>query len=674
MLYSRRILCGPASLLLSCGVVAAISAFAGTPLPPADPVAPPLPIASASGAAAKPAAGKAPAAAPAAAATPAATPETTGADPGTPLINPQAPVTSSAPPTRSQNVTINLINRLVKKGALSEEDAADLIKMAEEDAAAARADAAVQQANLIQATAAQISAAQEQMNGGPSGADIAPSADDVHVTYIPEIVKAQLRDQIKDEVMEQARAENWASPRILPEWVKNIKLFGDIRVRYEGDMFPGGNDNTGAFPNFNAINTGAPFDTTGTIFSPQYNVDQDRNRFRIRARLGVDADLGDNFSAGFRIATGENDSPVTANQSLGLANQGQGGNFSKYSLWLDRAFLKYEVGGLPTKDFSITLGRFDNPFFGTTLMWANDLGFDGAVIQGKYQVVKGLTPFLTMGAFPVFNTDFNFASNQPAKFKSYDKYLFAGQLGANWRINKDISLKVGGGYYYFQHVEGRLSDPFTPLTTSDAGNTDDSRPSFAQNGNTYMALRNIVPNALNNFGTIDQFQYYGLASKFHDLAFTGRLDFNHFEPIQISVIGEYIKNLAFHRGDINAVAVNNRASVSAGAPAGTLGDFAGGDTAWIISLRVGTVALEKRWDWDVNFSYRYLESDSVIDGFNDSDFGAPLTGTNLKGFTIGADLALGSRVWLGVKWMSADSIAGTPYKSDILQIDLNGKF
>ena len=92
----------------------------------------------------------------------------------------------------------------------------------------------------------------------------------------------------------------------------------------------------------------------------------DRHRLRLRARFGVDADLGNGFTAGLRIATGENNSPVTTNQSLGLANQGQGGNFSKYAIWLDRAFLNHEAGGLPTKNLSLTLGRFDNPFFPQT--------------------------------------------------------------------------------------------------------------------------------------------------------------------------------------------------------------------------------------------------------------------------------------------------------------------
>jgi hypothetical protein len=419
--------------------------------------------------------------------------------------------------------------------------------------------------------------------------------------------------------------------------------FGDIRLRCELDNFPGGNDNTGAFPNFNAINTGPPFDTTGTSFPPEYNVDKDRQRFRFRVRVGLIADLGDGFSIGIRGATGENDSPVTENQTLGNANNAQGGNFQKYSIWLDRAFLKWEAGGLPERDLTIIAGRMDNPFFGTTLIWANDLGFDGVIISGRYQVVRGVTPFLTAGAFPVYNTDFNFANTNPAKFNSTDKYLYAVQGGTDWSINRDFHLKIAGALYDFNNIEGRLSNPFTPLTSTDQGNTDDFRPAFAQNGNTYMALRNIVPTAANNFGQIDQFQYYGLATPFHEVAVTGRLNYNHFEPFQVSVTGEWVTNTAFDRGSIAAIAVNNRSTASSG----TVGRYIGGNSAWNVYVTLGSPVLQKRWDWSLGIGYRYVESDSVVDGFNDSDFGAPLYGTNLKGYTIFGSLALSPNVYLG---------------------------
>jgi hypothetical protein len=494
------------------------------------------------------------------------------------------------------------------------------------------------------------------------------SSDAVRVTYIPEVVKRQMREQIKEEVMAKARIENWAAPRMLPDWVSRIKLFGDIRIRGEGVYFPSGNDNTGAFPNFNAINTGSPFDISGTVFSPQLNVDQDRQRVRLRARFGVDVELRDGFTAGVRIATGENNSPVTTNQSFGLANQGQGGNFSKYAIWLDRGFIKYEIGGEPNRNLAVSLGRFDNPFFSTEIIWDDDVGLDGLGVQARYEIARGVTPFIAGGAFPVFNTDFNFASNQPAKFKSDDKWLYGGQLGTDWKISKDFSAKVAVAYYHFDNVEGQLSDPYTPLTAQDAGNTDNSRPSFAQKGNTYQPLRNIIPGPLNNFGTSNQFQYFGLATPFHELALTGRIDYNHFEPFRISLLGEYVRNLAFDSGGIDRVAVNNRGPNGVGG----VGPFDGGDTAWMVGLKIGSAALEKRWDWTIGINYRYVETDAVVDGFNDSDFGGG--GTNVQGYTLGGALALGQRVYVGLRWMSSNEISGPPLKNDTLQIDFNGKF
>ncbi|HVM59339.1 MAG TPA: putative porin [Verrucomicrobiae bacterium] len=541
-------------------------------------------------------------------------------------------------------MTINLINRLVERGVLSPEDARELIQQAEHDAAEARAQAA--------------KTTTEQLTN-----------DTVGVRYVPEIVKAQIRDEIEGDVMKQARIEHWAATNSLPAWVYSFYVFGDIRVRYEEDLFPKGNDDSGVFPNFNAINTGSPFDTTGPDFSPQRNVDQDRSRMRLRARLGTEINLQDGYTAGLRLATGEDDQPVSANQSLGAAGQGQGGDFSKYAIWLDRAFIKYEMGGSPNENLAISAGRFDNPFFSTSIIWEDNIGFDGLALRGREEIFQGVTAFAAGGAFPIFNTDFNFSSDRPDKFPSEDKWLYAGQLGIDWKIKDDLSFKGAGAYYYFYHAEGRLSSPFVPLTTADHGNTDDTRPSFAQYGNTYMALRDITPVAANDFGTIDQWQYYGLATPFRDVDFTARLDYSHFEPFDISLTGEFIKNVGFDRNRLNDLAVNN---VGADTSSGARGPYLGGDTAWIVILKLGKPVLQKRWDWTVRLDYRYVESDSVIDGFCDADFGGG--GTNVKGYTIGAAVAIAPRVALGVRWYSSDEVAGPTLKADTLQIDANATF
>lgn len=589
----------------------------------------------------------------------------------TPNLAPAAPPASAEPPSPSQSVTINLINKLVQRGILTKEDAKEMITQAQAEAETARAQAqadmfAVAQVAATQAASDQIAVAQAQ--NAPA------SPDDVRVTYVPEPVKTQIKEEIKLELATDRASNKWAGNILIPKWVDKVHPFFDFRLRYEGDYFPNGNDVTGAFPNFNAINTGLPFDTTGNQFAPQLNADQNRNQFRIRARFGADINMGENFTSGFRVATGQNNSPVSTNQSMGLANsatQGQGGNFSKYAIWLDRAFLRYD---LPLNDkplITAWAGRFENPFFSTRLIWDEDLGFDGGAFKAEYEVLPGVKPFLTAGAFVVYNTDFNFSSNQPVKFKSYDKYLYAIQGGLEWKPAKDWKFKVAGAYYYFQNIEGKLSTPYTPQNINDASDTDNSRPSFAQKGNTYMAIRNIIPDASNNYGAINQWQYYGLATKFQDLAITARFDYNGFEPVQISLVGEFVQNLAFNKSAIDQIAVNNRGAIDT-TQTSAIGPFEGNPTGWLVEMRLGTPALAKRWDWSVDVGYRWIGSDSVVDGFNDSDFG--LGGTNMKGFTVGGYLALSENVYVSLRWMGADSIAGPQYNTNIIQFDINSKF
>ena len=46
----------------------------------------------------------------------------------------------------------------------------------------------------------------------------------------------------------------------------------------------------------------------------------------------------------------------------------------------------------------------------------------------------------------------------------------------------------------------------------------------------------------------------------------------------------------------------------------------------------------------------------------------------MKGFTVGGSLALSQNVYVGIRWMGADSIAGPQYKTNIIQLDINSKF
>lgn len=588
-------------------------------------------------------------------------------------------VTRAAAP--SPNSTVNLINLLVKQGVLTDEQAATLTKQAEDEAYIARQSVrdATTRADSAQKTATEA-------------ADAASPPGTKRVTYVPEIVKKQLREELRQEVMARAEKEHWAAPGALPEWTQRIRFSGDVRLRYEHVNFPHGN---ASFPpqavNYNAINTGSPFDTnfgslgnlgTAIPLYPTYNVTQDRDRARLRARLGMDVDLYDGFWGGIRIATGDSNSPVSFNQSLG----GSGGNFSKYAIWLDRAFVKYT----PWNDVTLSFGRFDNPFFSPTdLVWHQDLGFDGFALQARYEIAPGLSPFLVGGAFPVFNTDLNAGSSfDGAKFASNDKWMAGVQAGINLRTIPDVEFTFAAGYFDFMQVQGKLGDKNTDGTGVCHGdvvtvgcNTDLRRPSFAQKGNTYMALRNITPFTP---GAIEpQFQYFGLASDFKNLIVSGRLDLGHFHPVHVVLDGEYVRNMAWDYNDIAAkvrlnplptAAVAGCVAVAGGSvcPLPQNSQYDGGNKGYMGRLTVGYRELKVLGDWNAFGGYKWLESDAVIDAFTDSDFG--LGGTNLKGYFLGGRVALTPSVWLSARYLSANSIAGARYGVDIFQADLNAKF
>ncbi|NGX96919.1 MAG: hypothetical protein EKK35_13645 [Bradyrhizobiaceae bacterium] len=574
-------------------------------------------------------------------------------------------VSKKKPPTTGS--TVNLVNILVQKGVLKEDQAADLIKQAEDEAYVSRE--AARDANTKADDAAKTAAAAAAAASPPGSK---------RVTYVPDIVKRQLRDDLRREVMNQAKAEGWASPGKYPEWASRIRFYGDLRGRWENVMYPsGGYNSQGRIFDFNAINTGSPYDISN-ISNPNFNpplinTTQNRERARLRARLGMEADLFEGFTAGLRIATGSDTSPISTNQTMGA----NGGNFSKYAVWLDRAFIKYEPfkspwgwGVAEPSSVSLLAGRFDNPFWSPTdLVWHRDLGFDGVAIQARHEIAPGFTPFLVAGAFPIFNTSLDFSSIEQVKYKSEDKYMFGGQLGFAWKVDPLVNLTFAASLFDFSNVKGRLSSP-CDLSVSKDCDTDSLRPSFAQKGNTYTYLRDIIPNLQNNFGNDNQLQYFGLVGNYRPAVFSGRVDFAHFDPVHIVLDGEYVWNTAFKRDALDRLAVNNRAKDVI--PGVVPGAYDGGDMGWMTRLTVGHTKLAQFGDWNVHVGYKYLESDATLDAFVDSDFG--LGGTNLKGYFLGTNFALSQNVWASARWMSANAIAGPPYAVDLFQIDLNAKF
>ncbi|VFT33725.1 membrane protein [Pseudomonas aeruginosa] len=361
-----------------------------------------------------------------------------------------------------------------------------------------QADALVRQAE------AEALQAQQARQAVAPAAAVAAVPGEVRVPYIPQVVRDQIRDEVKAEVMTQAKAENWAQPNAFPDWASRISFDGDVRLRYESRSF--GNGNSNQITDFAELNDDGPYDVnpnTSSGLPPLLNTREDRDSLlRLRARFGLKAALSESWSAGIRIGTGSDNNPVSTTQTLG-------GGFGKKDLWLDQGYLTWK----PSERLSLTGGRIANPFLSTDLLYSNDLNFDGVAAIFNQPLSRDVALFGTVGAFPVEYSSDTASSNGFDKEDSDNKWMYGAQLGATWKINPQHSLTGALAYYRFDDIEGRRSSPCRPWAGDPECDTDGSRPTFMQKGNTVFLLRDIVPNPADPANTPNP-QYVGLASEF----------------------------------------------------------------------------------------------------------------------------------------------------------------
>lgn len=497
------------------------------------------------------------------------------------------------------------------------------------------------------------------------------------VPYVPQVVRDQLKEEVRVELANQAQAEGWAKPGEVAEWTRRINLYGDVRVRGAGRFFDKPTYNAAGdwiggnfpeFPDWGKINRDGGYQINpdapdGHVRPPFLNTSEDRRTFEIRARFGLKAQISEGISADVRLATGSDRSPVSTNQTMGADGSG------KYAVWLDRASIRLT----PLKGLDIDLGRFGNPFDTSDLFFDADMNFDGIAFKGRAPVAENVSLFGTAGAFPLYNTSLNFGSPDAGPFKSTDKYLLAVQGGVTANFTDTFRGSLSAGYFDFDGVEGRFSSPCA--WDQDVCDTDNTRPSFQQFGNSMMALRNVTPNP-ENTSTSPEVQLYGLASKFRVLQLRGELEYGFTDRIGVRGELDFVKNLGFDRDRVAALAVNNAGAIVGGVG----GEFDGGDTGWQLRLTAGSLDLgtasgswsADKGDWSFHAAYRHLESDAVIDGFADSDFGPG--GTNLKGWIAGGYYGVAKNSIFGFRYMTADEITGPPLSVDRLFIDFMTKF
>lgn len=515
-----------------------------------------------------------------------------------------------------RSTTTKLVNLLVQEGVLSKDKAEALLKEAAKGAEIAKEkDAAVIPTNSAASVDAEID---KKM---------------VRVQYVPDIVKKEMKEDIKNEVMETLNYKKGERLGI-PDWIDRITWHGDMRLRYERQLFSESNPARLDFNFANNLN-GSGFELANTT--------NDRNRTRLRLRFGFDANINDWLNGGVRLTTGALNDSLTGNQTLESVT-------SKYTLGVDRAFLKADVKPW----LSVSGGRFENPFMSTDLVWDNDFPFDGIAAKFNYKVNSRWTSFGTLGAFPldeIVGSDVELSES---------KWLVGGQAGLKWTSQDKSTVKVAMALYDFQNIEGK-SNPAN-LTSFNS-----TAPAFRTKGNSYFDI-NLLNNNANPDPAFDP--RFALASKFRELNLTGEVDIANFSPVHVVLTGDYVRNIGFDKNEI----ARRTGLSSTFIPKEEVDGYQ-------LRLAVGTAAgtpaiLTKKKEWQTFIAYKYLEADAALDSYTDSDFFQ--RGTNTKGWILGGSYGLDKNTWLQARWFSADEISPrnslNPLSIDVFQLDLNTQF
>lgn len=550
-----------------------------------------------------------------------------------------------------KNTTVNLIDIFVQQGLLDKQKAETLMK-------AAKVKGAAEAKQQLATEAVEQTAAKPK------------DPKTIRVAYVPEFVKEEIRqeviagltDNVVKEVKADAKKEQWGVPAALPEWLRNIKISGDMRLRAQDDFF--GSDNSqNAYLDYLNINQDGGVLAAQTKNQAYLNTTKDRLRLRERFRLAIDAKITDGLTAGLRLSTTNQFSPVSSNQTLGNTAE-------TYQVAIDRAFLQYDfIDGKNNDWFSLYGGRIANPWMSTEMVYSPDLSFEGFAGTFRWRmkqtdpVVKNYQPaqansrfglqmgpqtpdslFLTLGAFPI----------QEVNFSTGDKWLFGGQLGADWLVHNDSRLKVAAAYYDYKNIRARAN-------ARDSFANDWTAPQFTQKGNTRVPINSndgFNSRCTDSQSLQGQGCLFGLASDFKIFNATLMYDFADFAPIHALVSLDYAKNLGYDAKRIERefpgyLGADNKARTDAAQ----------------IRLDVGDQEIRRFKDWSAIVAYRYMQRDAVLDAFTDTIFHQG--GTDAKGWMIGGNYGLAKNTWLMFRWFNTESIDGPPLNIDTATLDLN---
>jgi len=374
------------------------------------------------------------------------------------------------------------------------------------------------------------------------------------------ITEEELR-QAREEDKQKAAAEESRRDAIaskLPKWLDAITPFGDLRTRYEG-------------------------------FFQHHRTAE--NRFRLRARIGLTANVTDEIAATVRLATGDPNNPVTRNQTFQNA-------FTQKSISLDQAYLTLKPGktfSLEPGWITVTAGKFSaNAYRTSELIWDDDLTPEGAteslnVIEQRDGILRGLK----LNAFE-WVVDEVAANNDP--------WMGGGQVVLDTALGSAANWTLAFSDFHYSNL-GAVARKF--LSPSGSG------------FNKQLATSNSLLVVRDATGKVTKLS--GFRSGFNIVHGGTELLFPNLLPVPAGIFGD----LAY-----NTQADSKNVGFYIGAGVGNAGKDYYHDS------------LKNQGDWGASYTFVWVEKDAALALFNYDDiaysqggFSSTQTGSSVAGGT-----------------------------------------
>jgi Putative porin len=397
------------------------------------------------------------------------------------------------------------------------------------------------------------------------------------------VKKGVLSDQEAEDIRASAAkdyATTAAGKLSLPDYVSSVKIYGDVRYRFEY---------LDEKPQSGATVAGGATQGDNVV---------ERNRYRLR--VGLDYVFTDNFKGGIELESN------TANDS---ANQTMGNAYGKSAINIGLVYLQWK----PVDWLTLTGGKQRNPLYTTDLVWDPDINPEGGseVASWTFPIDFGSSApastdpkaivapsepsnmSLTVG-FTGFqgiyadNQEFNPTTSGGALANATDVWQFVEQVPVQFNFSKDMFIKEVPGF-----------------------------DTYTSGGNFGSSFGNVATNTLDGGGGTQNFEGPNIADHLQIVTAPGEFDWKMWDQ-PFKLYWDFAANLDGKARVQDVLLGNNQAGIAQNTLTQAENRGLGDNIAWVAGLQVGQN--KKKGDWSVKGDYRQVGLGAIDPNLNDSDW------------------------------------------------------